>query len=53
LIFRHPASSTLSINDSFELHLRYLDGIGEQSSQVLYFTADKRGNFEFSSESLA
>lgn len=50
LVFTRQEDTNLSINDSFELHMNYLDGMGEQSDQVLYFSANNRGNFSFSSE---
>lgn len=50
LAFFRQKDSLLRIDDSFELHINYLDGMGEQSGQILYFRTNERGNFNFSSE---
>ncbi|WPC03311.1 hypothetical protein SBP02_10930 [Pseudomonas benzenivorans] len=50
LVFTRGKDSLLKASDSFELHIDYLDGMGEQSGQILYFRANEKGSFIFSSE---
>lgn len=50
LQFEVYGTNRLTENDKFEMHLRYVDGLGEESEQTLYCSGNRSGGIVFSSE---